>query len=156
MDVIHLVYRLDVQGIHPGGILSNIRFAGRHDDVVGESNLFALLTELIVAILILQGIDAVRTRCHTLDDKAAATVGTAHSQHRLGSEGRIGMVGIQSHQDTLDRFQILRFQHMPRYLHGINGSSRRETVGIVSHRIALVVIADGIREVDGVGGIRLE
>ncbi len=32
MDVIHLVYRLDVQGIHPGGILSNIRFAGRHDD----------------------------------------------------------------------------------------------------------------------------
>ena len=156
MDVIHLVYRLDVQGIHPGGILSNIRFAGRHDDVVGESNLLALLTELIVAILILQGIDAVRTRCHTLDDKAAATVGTAHSQHRLGSEGRIGMVGIQSHQDTLDRFQILRFQHMARYLHGINGSSRRETVGIVSHRIALVVIADGIREVDGVGGIRLE
>ena len=55
-----------------------------------------------------------------------------------------------------DRFQILRFQHMPRYLHGINGSSCRETVGIVSHRIALVVIADGIREVDGVGGIRLE
>ena len=86
MGVIHLVYRLDVQGIHPGGILSNIRFAGRHDDVVGESNLFALLTELIVAILILQGIDAVRTRCHTLDDKAAATVGTAHSQHRLGTE----------------------------------------------------------------------
>ena len=156
MGVIHLVYRLDVQGIHPGGILSNIRFAGRHDDVVGESNLLTLLTEFIVAILILQGVDAVRTRCHTLDDKAAATVGTAHSQHRFGAESRIGMVGIQSHQDTLDRFQILRFQHISRYLHRINGSTCRETIGVVSHRIALVVVADGIREVDGIGGIRLE
>ena len=66
------------------------------------------------------------------------------------------MVGIQAHQDALDRLQILGFEHTSRHLHGINHLARGETVGIVSHRIALVVIADGIREVDGIGGVGLE
>ena len=121
-----------------------------------ESEFFALLAEHIVTIHILQGIDAVRARSHALDDKAATAIGTAYTQHRLGLEGRIGMICVKTYQNTLDRLQILRFEHISRHLHRIDNFAGSETVGIVSHRIALVIIADGIGEVDGIGSIRLE
>ncbi len=106
MSIFHLVYRLDVQGIHPRSVLSDIRFAGWHNDVVRESYLFTLLAELIVAIHILQGINAIRTWCHALDDKATTAVGAAHSKHRLGTKCRVSMVGIKPHQYSLDRFEV--------------------------------------------------
>ena len=52
-----------------------------------KSEFFAFLAEHIVAIHILQGIDAVRARSHTFYDEATTAVGTAYTQHRLGLEG---------------------------------------------------------------------
>ena len=39
-----------------------------------------------------------------------------------------------------------------RDFHGINGFTSGERIGEMSHRIAFVVVHNGIREVDGIGG----
>ena len=84
--VLHLVNRLDVQRVYPCGILSDIRLAGWYDDVMGEGDFLALLIEHIVAVHVLQGIDAIRARRYALDDETSSTVRTAYTQHRLGLE----------------------------------------------------------------------
>ena len=153
MGIFHLVNRLDVQRVYPCGILSDIRLAGWYDDVMGEGDFLTLLIKHIVAVHVLQGIDAIRARRYALDDETSSTVRTAYTQHRLGLERRISLIIIETYENTLDRFQILSLQHISRNLHRINDGTCRKTIGIVAHRISLVVVADSIREVDSISGI---
>ena len=106
MSIRHPVDRLDMQRVDPRCILTGIRLERWHDDVVREGYLLALLTEYIVAIHILKGIDAVRAWCHTLDNEAATAVGTAHTKHGLGTESRIGGVAVQTYENALDGLQV--------------------------------------------------
>ena len=86
MSIVYLSYRLDVERIEPSSILAHIGFAGWDYQIMRESYLLALLIEHIVAIHILQGIDAISAWRHTLDDKSTTAIRAAHTQHRLGLE----------------------------------------------------------------------
>ena len=121
-----------------------------------ERYFLAFLLELEVAVGIHQGIDAVVAWCYAAYHESSATVCTAHSEHRLCLESGVGLVGIESHEDTLYRLQILCFEHTSRHFERVNGVARGETVGVVAHRVSLVVVRNGIAEVDGVSGVRNE
>ena len=67
-----------------------------------------------------------------------------------------GVGGEKSHHHPLDGLQVLGIEHSAGHLHGVNHIARTERIGVLSHRVALVVVLDGIAEVDGVGGIGLQ
>ena len=121
-----------------------------------ESQQFALLAVHIIAIGIFQRVAAIGARCHTLDDEVAPAVGATHTQHGQCTKSTVGQVGIQAHQSPFDGFQILGTDHVARHLHRINMVARREAIRVVAQRIALVIIGDGIAEVDGIRDIRLQ
>ena len=144
-----------MKGIDPSSILTNIGLGRWYDNVMAKSQFLAFLIEHIVAIHILESIDTIRTGRYALDDKATTTICTTHTKHWLRLEGRIGLVTIQAHQDTLDRFQVFRLQYITRNFQGINCLTCRKTIGEVTHRIVLIVITDSIRKVDGISCVRL-
>ena len=90
MGVAHALDVGNVERIAPHGVLSDVGFIGGLKRIVVESNLLTLLVELIVAIHILQGIDAIGARFHAFDDEMAATVGATHAQHGQRLKGRVG------------------------------------------------------------------
>ena len=93
---------------------------------------------------------------HTLDDKSSAAVGARDALQRLTGEDGVGEIAVESHQDAFYWFQVLGIKHISRHLHGVYLLAGREAVGIVAQGIALVVVGDGVAEVDGIGGIGLE
>ena len=114
------------------------------------------LTQTEVTIGILQRIGAVGTRGNTLNDKTASAVSTRHTEHRLGLEGRISQITVETYENAFHWFQITGIEHIARHFHRVNLVACREAIGIVPQRITLVVITDGITEVNGIGGICLE
>ena len=47
-------------------------------------------------------------------------------------------------------------EHIAAHFHRVDFRTGREAIGVVAQRVALVVIGDGIGEVDGIGDIRLQ
>ena len=154
MSVSHSVDALDVKGVAPDGVLSDIGHGRRYDDVVVERHLLTFLGKHEVAICILKGIDAVFARCHAFDDEAAAAVGACETKHWLRGERTVLQVGIESYENALDRFHVLRLHHIARHLKGVDMVAGGEAIGIVAQRIAFVVVGNGVREINGVGGVR--
>ena len=166
MSVVHGCDAPDVERVGPDGVVPYVRFRRRHDDVVVESHHLVLLRVAVIAVNIFQGEDAVGAVGNTLDDKMAARVGAGHTEERTGAEDavvplRIAVfievfttVGrIESHHDAFHGFERLSLDDISRYLHRVDLFAGREGIGVVAQRITLVVVADGIREVDGVGRI---
>ena len=151
--VSHTCYVLDVQRVNPCGVLTERITERRFDAVVREGYLFCLLRELVVAVLILQGVDAIVAWCHTTYYEVSARVGTSHTQHRFLDEARVFHLAIQSYEYSLDWFEIVCLHHVSRHLESVDVVAGREAVGVIAQGIALVVVADGIGEVDGVGGV---
>ena len=58
---------------------------------------------------------------------------------------------MQPYLNTFDGFQVGCIQYGSRYFHGIDGCTRRESIGEMAHRIALVIVYNRIREVDRIG-----
>ena len=155
----------DMKGIRPDGVLADVRFEGRYDDVVVKGNLFTFLCKSIGAVHILQGKNVVRPWRDAFDNKMAAAVGTGDTEQRRFEEKRIFVehrrccrlkgigYGMESDEDALDGFQVPGFEHIARNFKCIDSVPRRERVGIVSQWITLVIVGDSIREVDGVSGI---
>ena len=110
----------DMQRVAPDGVLSHVRFPRGFDAVVQETYHLALLSEDEVAVGILQGIDAIVARCHTLDGELSATVGARNADHGLGVEERVLEVFIESHQDSLDGLQVLCVQTVAAHLEGVD------------------------------------
>ena len=142
---------VDTQRITPDGILTHIRTARGLDETRGERQHLAVLTVTVVAVHIIKRIAAVGAWCHTADDEASATVGACHTQKGLGGKGTVGKMTIEPHEDTLHRFEVLCIKNCPRHFKRIYLSASRETVGIVAHGVTLIVIGDGVREIDGIG-----
>ena len=106
-----------------------------------------------ITVGLLKGIDPIDAWGNTFHHEVASAVSTRDTQHRLRLEGRIRQVIIESHLDAFDGFQIAGIEHIARHLESIYPLTCRKTIGIVAHRVALVVVADGITEVDGIGGV---
>ena len=153
MGIGYLFKCIDMKRIAPDGIRPGIRFERRHNRIMIEAYHLSLLCETEVTVNILDGKGAIGSRSHTFNIKMATTVGLRYSQHRLGLEGRICHITIKSDFYPLYRFQIACIKHISGYLKRINLIAGRETVSIVTHRIPLIVIADGIAEIDGVSGV---
>ena len=127
-----------MQRVEPKRVLSQgVAERGAYG-VVRESHLLALLREHIVAVLVVEGVDAVSAWRHALYDEVSARVGTCHAQH------------------ALHRFEVLSRHHGASHFERVDMVARRETVGVVAHRVALVVVGDGVREVDGVRSVGLQ
>lgn len=78
------------------------------------------------------------------------------TRHGFRPEGRVAGVGIESDEYAFDGLEVLGFQYMARHLRRVDVVARGKAVGIVAQWVALVVVADGAGEVDGVGGVGLE
>ena len=154
VGVRHFYQRIDMQRVAPNGVGSHVGLRARLEGLLVKGNHLTLLCKAEVAIGILQGISAISARSHTFYYKVSTTVGTRYTQHRFGLEGRISQIIIQAYHDALDGFEIAGIEHIARYFEGINLFACGEAIGIATHRVILVVIADGIAEVDGISGIR--
>ena len=96
--VSHTCYVFDMQRVYPCGVLTECITERRFNAVVREGYLFGLLREAVVAVLVLQGVDAIVTRCHTTYYEVSARVGTGHAQHRFLYEARVFHLAIQSYE----------------------------------------------------------
>ena len=83
----------------------------------------------------------------------SARVGTGHAQHRFLYEARVFHLAVESDEYSLYGFEIVCLHHVSRHLERIDVVAGREAVGVITQGVALVVVAYGVREVDGVGGV---
>ena len=154
--VLHLIDGFDMQRVGPKGVLPHVWFRGCRDEFVREGHLLTLLVEDIVTVGILQSKHSVASVGDTADGEASSAVGSRHAQHGLFAEDAVTLVGIQPHEDALDGLKVLGFKHISAYLHGVYLIACGETVSVIAQWVALVVVRDGITEVDGIGGIGLQ
>ena len=121
-----------------------------------EGNHLAFLSIAIVTVGIFEGVDAVRAGGYAADDEVAAGVSTRHTHHRCLLKCAVLHVAVQADENAFDRFQIVGFQHVTGHFERIDMVAGGETIGVVAQRIALVVVRDGVGEVDRVGGVGLQ
>ena len=152
----HLQQSVDVQGISPYGIHPDVGFRAGREGIVAEGYHLTFLRETEIAVYILQGIGTISAGSDTLDDEVAPAVGTRHTEHGLGFEGRVGEVVIEPYGDALDRLQVAGVKYIARHFEGVDLLARGEAIGERAHRIALIVVADGIAKIDGIGGVGLQ
>ena len=81
------------------------------------------------------------------------SVSTGNTHEGFFAEYGICQVVIKTDTDAFHGFQIRCIEHIASHLKGINLFACREGVGIVSHGVALVVVADSVAEINGVGCI---
>ena len=93
---------------------------------------------------------------HAFDDEMPTVVSARYAKHRLFLKDRVRLVGVKSDEYAFDRLQVLGLQHIAGHLHGVDMVASGECVGIIAERIALVVVGDGIRKINRVGGIGLQ
>ena len=156
MSIRCLLESVDMQRVTPDSIYPHIRLRWRHVGLMVKADHLTLLIKAEISICIFQCISAVCSLGNTLDDKAAPTVGTWHTDHGLGLESWVSQIIIQSYEDALYWFQITGIEYIARYLHRIDLLACREAIRIVSQRITLVVVYDSITEVYRISGVRLE
>ena len=77
-------------------------------------------------------------------------VSAGYAQQGFGTEGRVCQVVIQANEYACHGVQVLGTEHMTRHLECVGLLACREGKRIVTHRVVLVVVADGIAEVDGI------
>ena len=93
----------NTQRIAPDCILTDVWFPRRHNDFGCESQLFALLIEPIIAVHILQRIDAIIAFCDTFYNETPAAVGSRNTQHRFVLEGSVALIAVKSYQNAFYR-----------------------------------------------------
>ena len=89
---------IDAQRVAPKRVLPHIGFRRRYDNLAVKGHFFAFLREMVVAVYILQRINAILSGCDATYNEVSAPVGFGHAQHGLGTKRAIGKVSVQSHQ----------------------------------------------------------
>ena len=102
----------NVKRVTPDGVLPDVGFPRRLIGFVVEGHHLALLVIDEVTVSVLQGKGAVGAWCHSLHHKVSAAVGARDTYHWLLSEDGVREVVIESHEDALDRLQILGIKHI--------------------------------------------
>ena len=152
----HFPEGIDVERVAPDGIRPRVRLRRRLEGLVAEGEHLTLLTEAEVAVHILQSVGPIGAWGDTLHHEVAAAVCPRHTQQGLGLEGGVGQIVVESHEDALDWLQVAGIEHIARHLERVDPLTCGEGEGIVAHRITLVVVADGIAEVHGIGCVLLQ
>ena len=80
MHVVHLCNAVDMQCVAPDGVLTYVRLDIWLVGLVREGYHLTLLREFIVAISILQSIDAIFTISNALDDEMSIGIGSCYTQ----------------------------------------------------------------------------
>ena len=153
MGVRYADERVDAQRVAPNGVVTHIGFRRRHNDIVVESLLLTALTEVVVAVHVVQAIDAIRAGSNAFDNEMSAIVGASVAQHGLGGERRILQIGIKPYLNPFHRLQALGIQHIAANLHRVDMIACGKRIGVVPQRVVLIVVGDGIAEVNGVSGV---
>ena len=131
-------------------------FAGRgHYNLIQEGDVLGA-RHAVVAVHVIQGKHVVTARLEVAQGELAAVVGAAHALQRQVGERGVVQVAVQADDDVLHRLQVIGPEHDTRYGKGVNLIACRECEGIAVQLVALVVVLDGVREVDDIGRVLLE
>ena len=144
------------QRVYPGGVLAHPSFHRGDDQRIVEGEQFRGLRIGEVLVGVLQGIDAVGAGRHATDGEPAPAVRASHPLEGELGKRRIGKVGMQSHQYAFHRLQVGGIQHGARHSHRVETVACGEGVEEVLQRVALVIVLDGVAEVEGIGGVCLQ
>ena len=101
--------------------------------------------------------------------KEIPAMGTTHADYFYGAipctrpmtiaeirgeyEKETGKVIVETYHQSLDGLQVLGIQAITAHLKGVDMVAGRETEGVVAHGVALIVVADGVAKVHGIGGV---
>ena len=75
---------------------------------------------------------------------------------RSRGEGGVGEIGVDAHEHPLLGLEVAGGEHHPRHPQRVDLRPRGEGVGEALELVALVVVFNGVAEVDGVGGVGLQ
>ena len=109
--------------------------------------------------LVVEGAGKVTACLDALNAELTGTVGTRHTTEHPFPEDRVGedgVRGIESDEHAFHGLQVFGIEHRASHFHRVYLGAGAEGVGVVAHRIAFVVVGDGIAEVDGIGGVCLQ
>ena len=123
------------------------------DELMIESNHLTLLIELIISVNILQGIYAIGATFDAFDDEMTTTIRATYTQHGLFFKGRVSQICIETDKDSFHGFEVFGCNDITRDLHRVDFCTRRKAVSVVTEGVTLVVIADGITEINGISGV---
>ena len=98
----------------------------------------------------------ITARLEVAQSEFSAVVSATHTLQRHMGERRVVKIAVQTHDDVLHRFQVLGPQHDTRHRQGIDLITRRESERVTVQLITLVIVLNGIREVDDIGRILLQ
>ena len=127
--------------------------AGRGlDDFVEEGDILGAC-HAVVTIHVVDGEHVVTAGLEVADGELAAVIGTAHAFQRDVGKGCVVKVAVKPHDDVLHRLQVIGTQHDTRYCQGVDDVSCREGKRVSVQLVALVVVLDGVREVDDIGRV---
>lgn len=134
-----------------GGVL-----AGRgHDDLVQEGDVLGA-RHAVVTVHVAQGKHVVTAGLEVADRELAAVVGAAHALQRNMGERGVVQIAVQADDDMLHGLQVVGPQHDARDRQRVDHVACREGKRVAVHLVALVVVLDGIGEVDDIGCVLLQ
>ena len=145
--------RIDGQAVFPKRILPGSLFQRRDNDRVVESDLFAWLVELIIAVDIIQTEYTIAARRDITDGELSFVVRTRSTVERQFHKSRIFQVLMQTDRDTGHRFQVFRIQQDTGNFQRIDHITGREGKREILEHILLVIVGDRIGKVDRIGRI---
>ena len=90
---------------------------------------------------------------HPLDGKITVGVGSRHAVEGFTRESRVRRIKVQAREYALHRFEIFGVENVAGHLHGVGRCPCGKNISVLPQRIALVVVGDGIGEVDRVGRV---
>ena len=148
--------RIDGDGVFPRRVLSGGEAEGGRHGGVEEGDGLAGLIEAIIPIGVGQGVEAIRTGGNVADREASAIVCLGSSIEGQAGESRVGRIGVQPDDNVSHRLQVLGIEQHAAYLERVDHVARREGKAEMADGVLLVVVRDGMTEVDGVRGVGLQ
>ena len=126
------------------------RLYARRECHAGESNGFGAVP-VPVAVTVVDGENLICAGLEAADGKLPKLVGLGHAFERQGADGRIGEVAVDADHHSLSRLEILGLKHHAGNAEGIDCGAGGKIHGESVEDIALVEVADGVGEINGVG-----
>ena len=124
----------------------------RHHNAVDEG-IVLVAAHHVVVVEVVECKHVVAPRLEVANGELALVVGAAYALKGHSGEGRVGQVALQAHYHTLHGLEVAGPQHDARHLQRVDAVARREGKAVVLEAVSLVIVADGITEVDGIGGV---
>ena len=145
-----------MQRVAPDGICTGIWLRRWTVFLMIKGYHLTFLFKAEVTIHILKGIGTIGARRHTFYHKMTSTVCTRDTHQWFRGKNSVRQIIIESDGDTFYRLQVAGIQHITSNLEGINLLTCREGKGIVTQGVALIIIGNGVTEVDGIGSVLLQ